>query len=67
MLSLCSCGAGEINTLRGNVNWMKSRQGVMKCEPLGLSTERTLQKVGGLAGNGLAGWLGLAGWRWHEW
>ncbi len=36
--------AGEINTLRGNVNWMKSRQGVMKCEPLGLS-ERTLQKV----------------------
>ena len=38
--------AGEINTLRGNVNWMKSRQGVMKCEPLGLS-ERTLQKVRG--------------------
>ncbi|KAL4855140.1 Glutamate synthase [NADH] [Chlorella vulgaris] len=35
---------GEINTLRGNVNWMKSRQGVMKCEPLGLS-ERTLQKL----------------------
>jgi hypothetical protein len=26
------------------VNWMKSRQGVMKCEALGL-TERTLQKV----------------------
>lgn len=35
---------GEINTLRGNVNWMKARQGVMKCEALGLS-ERTLQKL----------------------
>jgi glutamate synthase (NADH) len=28
---------GEINTLRGNVNWMKSRQGLMKCEALGLN------------------------------
>ncbi|KAL4421584.1 hypothetical protein ABPG75_010875, partial [Micractinium tetrahymenae] len=36
---------GEINTLRGNVNWMKSRQGVMKCEHLGISSERTLQKL----------------------
>ena len=35
---------GEINTLRGNVNWMKARQGVMKCSELGLS-ERTLQKL----------------------
>jgi len=35
---------GEINTLRGNVNWMKARQGVMKCEKMGLS-ERTLQKL----------------------
>ena len=35
---------GEINTLRGNVNWMKARQGVMKCEALGLP-ERTLQKL----------------------
>lgn len=35
---------GEINTLRGNINWMKARQGVMKCEALGLS-ERTLQKL----------------------
>jgi glutamate synthase (NADPH/NADH) len=35
---------GEINTLRGNVNWMKARQGVMKCEALGLS-ERTQQKL----------------------
>jgi len=35
---------GEINTLRGNINWMKARQGVMKCEALGLS-ERTLQKM----------------------
>ena len=35
---------GEINTLRGNVNWMKARQGVMKCEAMALS-ERTLQKL----------------------
>ena len=26
---------GEINTLRGNINWMKARQGVMKSELLG--------------------------------
>ena len=49
---------GEINTLRGNVNWMKARQGVMKCEALGLS-ERTLQKVGG--GGGGWGWGGGGG------
>ncbi|KAI7845826.1 hypothetical protein COHA_000736 [Chlorella ohadii] len=36
---------GEINTLRGNVNWMKSRQGIMKCQNLGLVQERTLQKL----------------------
>jgi hypothetical protein len=41
---------GEINTLRGNVNWMKSRQGVMKCQELNL-TERMLQKVGGAGGD----------------
>ncbi|KFM26658.1 Glutamate synthase [NADH], amyloplastic [Auxenochlorella protothecoides] len=35
---------GEINTLRGNVNWMRARQGVMRCEALGLP-ERTLQKL----------------------
>ena len=40
-----SPAAGEINTLRGNVNWMKSRQGIMKCQNLGLVQERTLQKV----------------------
>lgn len=28
---------GEINTLRGNVNWMRARQGVMNCERLQLS------------------------------
>ena len=28
--------AGEINTLRGNKNWMKARQGLMKCAGLGL-------------------------------
>lgn len=28
---------GEINTLRGNVNWMKAREGLLKCEELGLS------------------------------
>eukprot|EP00798_Chlamydomonas_sp_ICE-L_P026060 gene26060-11762_t len=31
---------GEINTLRGNSNWMKSREGVMKCEALGLTKEQ---------------------------
>lgn len=30
---------GEINTLRGNVNWMRAREGLMKCESLGLSKE----------------------------
>lgn len=35
---------GEINTLRGNVNWMRSREGIMKCTELGLS-EEVLQKV----------------------
>ena len=34
---------GEINTLRGNVNWMRSREGIMKCTQLGLS-EEVLQK-----------------------
>lgn len=29
---------GEINTLRGNVNWMKAREGLLKCKELGLST-----------------------------
>ncbi|CAL8462475.1 g2008 [Coccomyxa elongata] len=28
---------GEINTLRGNKNWMKARQGLLKCAELGLS------------------------------
>ena len=27
---------GEINSLRGNRNWMTSRQGIMKCEGLGI-------------------------------
>ena len=35
---------GEINTLQGNVNWMKARQGVMKCESLGIAPE-ILRKV----------------------
>jgi hypothetical protein len=29
--------AGEINTLRGNKNWMEARQGLMKCAGLGLA------------------------------
>ena len=29
--------AGEINTLRGNKNWMKARQGVLKCASMGLA------------------------------
>ncbi|XP_017257431.1 glutamate synthase [NADH], amyloplastic isoform X2 [Daucus carota subsp. sativus] len=28
---------GEINTLRGNVNWMKAREGLLKCRDLQLS------------------------------
>ncbi|XP_010261570.1 PREDICTED: glutamate synthase 1 [NADH], chloroplastic [Nelumbo nucifera] len=28
---------GEINTLRGNINWMKAREGLLKCRELGLS------------------------------
>ena len=36
---------GEINTLRGNVNWIKARQGVMKCQNLGIP-HHILRKVG---------------------
>ncbi|KAJ8492455.1 hypothetical protein OPV22_014176 [Ensete ventricosum] len=28
---------GEINTLRGNINWMKAREGLLKCKELDLS------------------------------
>ncbi|XLS99003.1 hypothetical protein HN51_041738 [Arachis hypogaea] len=35
---------GEINTLRGNVNWMKAREGLLKCKALGLS-EDELKKL----------------------
>ncbi|XP_059431841.1 glutamate synthase [NADH], amyloplastic-like [Corylus avellana] len=28
---------GEINTLKGNINWMKAREGLLKCNELGLS------------------------------
>ena len=37
-------GAGEINTLRGNKNWMKARQGVLKCAELGLP-QAVLEKL----------------------
>eukprot|EP00245_Coleochaete_scutata_P001682 TRINITY_DN12105_c0_g1_i1.p1 TRINITY_DN12105_c0_g1~~TRINITY_DN12105_c0_g1_i1.p1 ORF type:complete len:2269 (+),score=508.94 TRINITY_DN12105_c0_g1_i1:124-6930(+) len=30
---------GEINTLRGNVNWMKAREGMLRSEDLGLTKE----------------------------
>ncbi|CAN6345929.1 unnamed protein product [Urochloa humidicola] len=30
---------GEINTLRGNKNWMKAREGLLKCKGLGLSMD----------------------------
>jgi glutamate synthase (NADPH/NADH) len=33
------CHNGEINTLKGNVNYAKSRQGLVACEGLGLSKE----------------------------
>jgi glutamate synthase (NADPH/NADH) large chain len=29
------CHNGEINTLRGNLNWMRARQGVLECELFG--------------------------------
>ena len=35
---------GEINTLRGNVNWMKARQGLISAESLGVS-EAVLAEV----------------------
>lgn len=35
---------GEINTLRGNKNWMAAREGTMECSALGLSAEE-LRKV----------------------
>ncbi|XP_024978754.1 glutamate synthase 1 [NADH], chloroplastic-like [Cynara cardunculus var. scolymus] len=35
---------GEINTLRGNVNWMKAREGLLKCKKLGLS-KKELKKL----------------------
>ncbi|WOL01487.1 hypothetical protein Cni_G10203 [Canna indica] len=30
---------GEINTLRGNINWMRAREGLLKCKELGLSED----------------------------
>nr|QKY14997.1 glutamate synthase 1 [NADH] chloroplastic isoform X1 (GOSHI) [Polytomella parva] len=35
---------GEINTLRGNANWMRAREGIMDCTELKLSKD-TLQKL----------------------
>nr|KYP69883.1 Glutamate synthase [NADH], amyloplastic [Cajanus cajan] len=35
---------GEINTLKGNVNWMKAREGLLKSKELGLS-ENELKKL----------------------
>ncbi|XP_078431625.1 NADH-dependent glutamate synthase 1 isoform X2 [Wolffia australiana] len=35
---------GEINTLRGNKNWMKAREGLLKCEQMGL-TKNELKKL----------------------
>ncbi|KAE9464705.1 hypothetical protein C3L33_03344, partial [Rhododendron williamsianum] len=34
---------GEINTLRGNINWMRSREGLLKCKKLGLSNDEMKQ------------------------
>ncbi|KAL0054356.1 hypothetical protein WJX82_007542 [Trebouxia sp. C0006] len=36
---------GEINTLRGNVNWMRSREGIMKCTQLGLPEDVLLKML----------------------
>ncbi|GLJ36844.1 hypothetical protein SUGI_0743640 [Cryptomeria japonica] len=35
---------GEINTLRGNVNWMRAREGLLKCQNLALSKDE-MQKL----------------------
>lgn len=43
---------GEINTLRGNRNWMAAREGIMACEALGLTKEE-LEKVRGTTGSGM--------------
>uniref|UniRef100_J3M9K5 glutamate synthase (NADH) n=1 Tax=Oryza brachyantha TaxID=4533 RepID=J3M9K5_ORYBR len=34
---------GEINTLRGNKNWMKAREGLLKCNGLGLTRDEMLK------------------------
>jgi glutamate synthase (NADPH) large chain len=34
------CHNGEINTLKGNVNWMRTREGNLMCETLGADLER---------------------------
>ena len=34
------CHNGEINTLRGNMNWMKARQGLFKSELIGTELEK---------------------------
>ena len=40
---------GEINTLRGNRNWMRAREGVMACEGLGLdAATKDKVRLGGL-------------------
>eukprot|EP00038_Savillea_parva_P027849 m.61807 g.61807 ORF g.61807 m.61807 type:complete len:2109 (+) comp8048_c0_seq1:137-6463(+) len=39
----CVAHNGEINTLRGNVNWAKSREGQMKCEGLDVTDEQLKQ------------------------
>jgi glutamate synthase (NADPH/NADH) len=31
---------GEINTLKGNKNWMKAREGLLECEKLGLTKDQ---------------------------
>ncbi|KAJ7545860.1 hypothetical protein O6H91_08G013200 [Diphasiastrum complanatum] len=35
---------GEINTLQGNVNWMRAREGLLKCKAIGITSEE-LQKL----------------------
>lgn len=49
----CIAHNGEINTLRGNVNWAKSREGAMKCAKLGL-TEEQLKSLFPLIGPNLS-------------
>ena len=51
---------GEINTLRGNANWMRAREGAMACLKLGLPKE-VVEQVGIWMVKGVVGLRELRG------